>query len=48
MNDGTLTTYIAVSWDGRTEFFSAYCEMAAFQDANDWAQPEGLQSLEEV
>ena len=48
MNDGTLTTYVVVTWDGRTDFISAYCESEAYQQANEFAEPEGIQSFEEM
>jgi hypothetical protein len=48
LNDGTLTTYVVVTRDGRTDFISAYCESDAYQQAQEFAEPEGIQSFEEM
>ncbi len=34
----SMTTYVAVRWDGETEFFSALTYSDAYQQATDWAE----------
>ena len=36
-----MKTYIAVSRDGGTEFFSAYSYSDAYQQATDWSEQHG-------
>lgn len=40
-----MTTYTAVSNDGRTQMFSAYTYSDAYQQAADWAGDDGLRSF---
>lgn len=43
-----MTTYLAVSNDGRTQQFSAYNYSDAYQQATTWAGDDGIRSFNEV
>ena len=42
-----MTTYQAVSWDGRTEIFAAYTYSEAHEKAVAWAGDDGLRDFYE-
>ena len=41
-----MTTYLAVTMDGRTRQFSAFTYSEAYQQANDWAGSGQLRSFD--
>ena len=44
-----MRTWRAVSWEGQTDFFSAYTESEARQNAEDFCRPSGgVKEWEEV
>ena len=42
-----MTTYQAVSWDGRTNIFAAYTRSDAYEKAVAWAGDDGLKDFYE-
>lgn len=43
-----MTTYLAVTNNGRTKHISAYSESDAYQQATSWAGDDGLRSFNEI
>lgn len=43
-----MTTYLAVTNNGRTKHISAYSESDAYQQATSWAGDDGLRSFDEI
>jgi hypothetical protein len=41
-----MTTYLAITNDGRNKLFSAYTQSDAYQQAYNWAGGDGLRSFE--